>query len=147
MAKRKTNWKKKATDLWSSVIREVGYCEICSRKGIRGQKQGWKNLDAHHLISKIHSEYRTDLSNGICLCIPCHQWDSELSPHQNRAGFEEWLKDNRSGQWIWYNEHYPLEGEKEINGNVIKCRIVKKTLCFRVNWRQEYERLLEIMKR
>lgn len=137
---KKKNYKKLASTLWSDVIREVGICEMCNLKGIPGEKQGWINLNAHHLISRTYSEYRTDLSNGVSLCVNCHKW-SPISPHQNSEGFERWLKEKRPGQWLWYDRHYPLEMEKEINGEIIMCRTVKKTPGFRVSWREEYEKL------
>ncbi len=113
---RKRNYKKLATADWSRVIRQVGHCEICGRLGKRGKKQGWTNLDAHHLIHKgASSEFRCDLSNGVCLCKRCHQWELPISPHQNLEGFERWLKANRPGQWIWYEEHYPKDKEKLIH--------------------------------
>ena len=140
--KKKTNWKKKALIEWSRIIREVGICEICGRLGERGKSQGWTNLDAHHLINKgASSEHCTSLSNGISLCKHCHQWSLELSPHQNRSGFEQWLRINRPGQWEWYEENYPLDGEKKIGNEIIKCRTVKKTPGLKMNWHQEYDRL------
>lgn len=143
-----SKWRTKALKEWSRIVREVGKCEICGRKGVRGKTQGWTNLDAHHLIPKgTSSEYAPDLSNGLCLCVRCHQWDTVISPHQNRGDFEMWLKLNRLGQWKWYNEHYPFEGEKMISGKIIKCRVVKKTPAFRQNWRQAYETLKEIKEK
>ncbi len=144
--KRKINYKKKALEKWSTVIRQVGKCEMCGRKGIKGETQGWKNLDAHHLIPKGSSvEYCLDLSNGICLCTHCHQWHKQLSPHQNIEGFEDWLFLNRSGQWVWYEENYPRDTEKTIGGHVIMCRTVKKT-GLRMNYKEVYEVLKAMAK-
>ncbi len=141
---RKHNYKKLATAEWSRVIRQVGHCEICRREGKRGKVQGWTNLDAHHLIPKgTSSEYAGDLSNGICLCTHCHQWHPQLSPHQNLEGFERWLKVNRLGQWIWYEEHYPKSKKKLIAGEIVMCRSVIKS-GVRVNWRQIYEELRQM---
>lgn len=134
MAKKKKksakHWKKKAIQLWSSDIREIGLCEICGREGKRGKTQGWTNLDAHHLIPKVHSEYATDLSNGVCLCVHCHQWHSSISPHQNRDGFLNWLEANRPGQYKWYDRHCPVVDGK---------RRVKKTPGLVVKWKLQYE--------
>jgi len=137
-------WKKKATEEWSRVIRQVGKCEICGRKGKRGKTQGWTNLDAHHLIPKGTSgEYAGDLSNGVCLCKHCHRWHPQLSPHQNREGFERWLKANRPGQWIGYEEHYPKDKEKLIGGEIVMCRRVK-TSGRKIKWEQIYNELRQM---
>lgn len=95
-------WRKKADLMWSNVIRQVGECEMCHRQGIRGEKQGWTNLYAHHLIEKSYGrKFRHDVSNGISLCAYCHKWDALKSPHRNRDGFREWLKEHRPGQYQW----------------------------------------------
>jgi len=134
-------WKKRATALWSDLIREVGECEICGREGKRGKTQGWTNLDAHHLIPKGTSDlFRCDLSNGVCLCVRCHQWDEGVSPHQNKEGFEKWLETMRPGQWKWYNRNYPLEDEKQIGNITVPTRIVKK-YSGKIDWEKIYYEL------
>ena len=92
-------WKGKADDEWSKQIRAVGCCEICSRGG---------RLNAHHIINRTRLRYRHDLSNGVCLCVRCHSFDSDISPHADSYGNEKfmaWLAESRPGQFQWYEEH------------------------------------------
>lgn len=140
MAK-KINWEKKADAEYSRVVRQVGKCEMCNREGKRGKKQGWTNLDAHHIIFRTHKEYRHDLSNGLCLCVPCHQW-SIISPHQDQHRFFEWLERNRPGQYLWYLEN-TLPVEKSIIGIIIITRVTIKRSRELTN-RQAYEMLKEM---
>ncbi len=103
LSKKKANpksgyWKKKADNEWSKEIRKVGYCEICGRGG---------RLNAHHIISRTRLRHRYDLSNGVCMCARCHQFDSDISPHADSFGGEKflaWLKAERPGQFQWYQE-------------------------------------------
>lgn len=76
-----------ADRLWSkAVISDWGNrCAMCMRQG---------GLNAHHLIPRQHMVKRYDLSNGICLCGPCHQFDIDRSPHQCAAGFILWLEEH-----------------------------------------------------
>ena len=113
-------WKKKADNLWGELIRQVGHCEVCGSTG---------QLNAHHIISRTRLRFRHDLSNGVCLCVRCHQFDTSISPHQDSYGAEnflEWLKMEREGQWRWYEDN--------------KCdkRKPEKT------YKQSYEELKEI---
>lgn len=138
---RKINWEKKADEQYSRVIRQVGKCEICGREGKRGKKQGWTNLDAHHIIFRTHKEYRHDLSNGLCLCVHCHQW-SVLSPHQASRQFFEWLEKNRPGQYQWYLEN-TLPIEKQVGNIVVTTRATIKRTRELTN-KQAYEMLKEM---
>jgi len=92
-------WKGKADDEWSKQIRAVGCCEICGKKG---------RLNAHHLINRTRLRYRHDLSNGVCLCVRCHCFDSDISPHADSYSNERfmvWLRKERPGQFDWYEAH------------------------------------------
>jgi hypothetical protein len=93
-------YRKEADKLWSLEIRTVGSCEVC------GSSQ---SLNAHHLLEKsVWRHLRHDLSNGVCLCVNCHVFDSHCSPHTNLPAMEtflSWLERERNGQWVWYNEH------------------------------------------
>ena len=92
-------WKGKADDLWGSYIRGVGSCEVCGKTTA---------LNAHHIISRTRLRFRHDRSNGVCLCVRCHVFDASISPHADSFGgekFLEWLKKERNGQWLWYEEN------------------------------------------
>jgi hypothetical protein len=105
--KRKVNWMKKADKLWSELILQAGSCEKCGSR---------TNLQAHHLIGRRNYNYRYDLSNGICLCKGCHTMSNGSahgSLHHDMNGvseFIDWLKENRFGQWVWYEEHRKDKG-------------------------------------
>ena len=121
MARKKRNYKKLGDEQWSTAIRQVGKCEMCGRKGKKGTKQGWINLDAHHIIGRTHLEYRHDLSNGICLCVHCHQWH-EAGPHQDQQKFFAWLAAERPGQYQWYLDN-TFEKEKVIGNKTFITRV------------------------
>lgn len=72
-----------ADRLWSAAVRHdwADKCAIC----------GARKCEAHHLVPRQHQAMRYDLRNGIALCAKCHQFDRDFSPHQNAAGFMEWL--------------------------------------------------------
>jgi len=89
-------WKKKADNLWGEIIRQVGHCEVCGSTG---------QLNAHHIISRTRLRFRHDLSYGVCLCVRCHSFNADISPHQDMYGagnFQSWLSKQRSGQWRWF---------------------------------------------
>lgn len=115
------NYKNLADELWSTVIRQVGKCEMCERIGIKGKKQGWHNLIAHHIIFRTHLEYRYDLSNGLCLCSRCHKW-VEWAPHQNEQKFLAWLEMARPGQYQWYLDN-TMEKTTKIGNKTFISRI------------------------
>ena len=93
-------YRKEADKLWSLQIRAVGSCEVCGSTN---------SLNGHHLLEKsVWLHLRHDLSNGVCLCAHCHTFDRHLCPHGNLPAVEDflnWLRVNRQGQFIWYNEH------------------------------------------
>jgi len=50
---------------WIKSIRSIGKCKICGST---------KKLVCHHLNSwNTHKEERTNLNNGVCLCVDCHK--------------------------------------------------------------------------
>ena len=102
-------WRDKADKLWGMVIRQVGKCEYCGSHT--------NQLNAHHIINRTRLKFRHDVSNGVCLCVRCHSFDSDISPHADSFGgekFLEWLKIERSGQFKWYeaNKHDKRQHEK-----------------------------------
>jgi hypothetical protein len=86
-----------ADRLWSLAIRAdwANKCAIC----------GSTKVDAHHLVPRQHEGTRYDLQNGIALCSTHHQWDKDLSPHLNGAGFLCWLLDSHNERANWYIEN------------------------------------------
>jgi len=85
-----------ADRLWSLAVRADWnhQCAVCGKRGGR--------LDAHHLIPRQHQRTRYELRNGICLCVHHHQFDPHLSPHQNAAGWINWLKRHHEQLYGWY---------------------------------------------
>ncbi len=64
---------------------------------------GAGKCDAHHLIPRQHQETRYVLQNGIALCATHHQFDPDLSPHQNAPGFVLWLETQHPelAEWVF----------------------------------------------
>lgn len=88
-----------ADSLWSLAVKsDWAYkCAVCGKRG---------NLNSHHLVPRQHEATRYLLRNGICLCVNCHQFDVDLSPHQNAEGWRVWLKTHHRILSEWYAEHY-----------------------------------------
>ena len=78
-----------ADRLWSIAVRAdwAGKCAVCNAG----------KIEAHHLIPRQHEATRYRLQNGIGLCSSHHQFDKDVSPHQNAAGWMQWL-----------GAHYPV---------------------------------------
>ena len=83
-----------ADRLWSYAVRDDwGWnCAVC----------GAGKVDAHHLVPRQFNATRYELKNGIALCSSCHQFDAEISPHQNAAGWLDWLQISHPDLWSWY---------------------------------------------
>lgn len=83
-----------ADRLWSLAVRDDwGHkCMVC----------GSTKVEAHHLVPRGHEGTRYDLNNGVCLCAHCHQYNKDLSPHQNAAGWLGWLSANYAGRAEWF---------------------------------------------
>lgn len=64
---------------WSLIIRSIGQCERCGKKG---------RLEAAHIFSRRYTTTRHDLENGLCLCTGCHFW-----AHHSPTDFTYWLED------------------------------------------------------
>jgi len=100
-------WRKKADKMWKQCILQVGKCEHCGKTG---------QLHSHHIISRVRLKYRHDISNGICLCARCHNFDPDISPHVDSYSgqkFIEWLATNRTGQYAWWYDHKDDKRQKE----------------------------------
>lgn len=99
-----------ADKLWSIAVRSdwMWKCAVC----------GSTPCDAHHLIPRANEATRYNLRNGIALCATHHQFDPHVSPHQNAAGWMQWLRDHHPLRYDWYvqtvlkNEHRAFSGTK-----------------------------------
>ncbi len=97
-----------ADELWSLAVKnQWGHqCAVCDKRGA---------LNSHHLVPRQHESTRYLVRNGICLCVHCHQFDPDLSPHQNAAGWLAWLEVHHRAIYVWYIEHRrstPFDGLK-----------------------------------
>ncbi len=106
-----------ADRLWSLAIRsDWAYrCAIC----------GSSKVDAHHLVPRQHEATRYDLNNGIALCSTHHQFDKDLSPHLNAAGWLAWLNDKFPGraEWFMTNRRPQFMGTKNA---AYYCDVIKR---------------------
>lgn len=85
-----------ADRLWSFAVRSDWNwkCAVC----------GHGKVEAHHVICRQHARTRYMLRNGLSLCSTHHQFDADVSPHQNAAGFLLWLSDTYPELHQWYTE-------------------------------------------
>ena len=83
-----------ADQLWNRAIRDDwdNKCAVCSRDV----------TEAHHLIPRQNELFRYDLENGIALCTQHHKFDADIAPHQNAAGWMEWLWEHQEYRAEWY---------------------------------------------
>ncbi len=86
-----------ADQLWSLAVRDDWNweCAVCEAG----------KVEAHHLIPRQNGFFRYDLNNGIALCAQHHQFCPDLSPHQNAAGWLQWLMEHHTERWQWYMEN------------------------------------------
>lgn len=95
-----------ADALWSLAVRSdwVNRCAVC----------GASPCEAHHMIPRQHEATRYDLRNGIALCASHHQFDRDLSPHQNAAGWINWLQTHcpDRAEWLFENCQPKFYGTK-----------------------------------
>lgn len=63
-----------------------------------------------------HEATRYDLRNGIALCTSHHKFDPTISPHQNAAGWMDWLKQHHPRLYDWYrrNQRPKFHGQKTV---------------------------------
>ena len=97
-----------ADQLWSLAVRGDWNwrCAVC----------GNSKVEAHHLSPRQHEETRYLLRNGIALCSRHHQFCPDVSPHQNAAGWLEWLEHNHPKLAVWYQDLIETGKHKEFNG-------------------------------
>ena len=87
-----------ADRLWSHAVKDDwnNRCAICNKDYA---------LHSHHLVPRMYHATRFNVRNGICLCFYCHTNHPRYSPHQNVAGFDDWLKERHPGAHAWMHEH------------------------------------------
>jgi hypothetical protein len=78
------------------VLQFKGHCCICLSN---------EKLNAHHLYSyKYYPKLRTELNNGVCLCVKCHVLFHEYYDTRNTSGqffeFIKIMKDERLKSYI-----------------------------------------------
>ena len=97
-----------ADRLWSHAVREdwAWKCAVC----------GHRKVEAHHLVPRQHEATRYLLRNGIALCASHHQFDKSVSPHQNAAGWLEWLESAHTelAEWFKSNCRPEFHGTKNV---------------------------------
>lgn len=110
-----------ADQLWSIAVREDWNwrCAVC----------GHGKCDAHHLVPRGHESTRYELRNGIALCSQHHQWDKDLAPHQNAAGWLLWLEEHFEELHAWYVERVKMSPLRKFNGTTNApyfCDVIQK---------------------
>jgi hypothetical protein len=100
--------RKHADRLWSLAVRDdwAGKCAVC----------GNRKCEAHHLIPRQHETTRYSLRNGIALCANCHNFDPDTAPHQNAAGWLQWLSKHFPELHLWYTTTVANNGHKAFSG-------------------------------
>jgi len=76
----------KCDDLFSLIVRALGYCEVCHRSDIQ--------LNGHHIKTRSIMILRYDFRNGCCLCVNCHEFSKD-SVKNNPAKFLRWIQEHR----------------------------------------------------
>jgi hypothetical protein len=100
MALKRKGIVKKADEIFSKVIRTVGYCENCGKTKDQAQMQ------CAHIIGRIVFPTRVDLRNAFCLCAGCHRYYTEHPREFSRFITNTWaqeyyehvFKKSRSGE-------------------------------------------------
>ena len=109
-----------ADQLWSKAVLGdwAGKCAVC----------GAGKSEAHHLIPRQHQSTRYDLRNGIALCVPHHQFDKDISPHQNAAGWILWLAEHHQELHQWYTETVASGEHRRFKGTTTAqyfCEVIR----------------------
>jgi hypothetical protein len=102
---------KKLDELWSLIVRKVGYCELCGKPGYE-RRDGLRiaGLDAHHIIYRRNYMFRWDVMNGICLCPGCHEFGTDfdgqvIAAHIDSEVWMEKVRDKLPDYGEWYDEN------------------------------------------
>ena len=111
-----------ADQLWSLAVKDdwACRCAVCGRR---------EKLNSHHLLPRQHQATRYELMNGVCLCRHCHQFDANISPHQNAAGWLYWLSEHHPAHHRWYTEQIETGAHRRFNGTtnaVYYCDVIRE---------------------
>ncbi len=75
---------------WSEIIRRHGVCEYCNSSSTQ--------LHSHHIYSRANLNTRWDLTNGVCLCVSHHIWNTQFSAHLTPSEFLDWILERKGGK-------------------------------------------------
>ena len=83
----------KLDDAWSELVKwEANYkCEVCGTE---------KNLNSHHIFSRSNRSVRWDETNGVCLCVSHHTFNSKFSAHKTPTEFTYWLEKEYGREYL-----------------------------------------------
>ncbi len=120
MTKRKALPSKKtlrshADRLWSRAVRnQWGRCAI----------GGSGKIEAHHLLARQHETTRYVLKNGIALSTWNHNYNPDVAPHCNAAGWLEWLDINHYSLKLWYLHEHRNRVRNAFKGTINKTYLL-----------------------
>lgn len=101
----KTHLRKAADNLWSKAVKQLAgnKCAVCGKMGAN---------DAHHLIGRVHTLYRWDIDNGVCLCAYHHTLGHDIAAHGSTdvtERFAVFMKEHRLEQWRNFERNKDLK--------------------------------------
>jgi hypothetical protein len=85
-----------------AVIERFGYCERCNTV---------LPLAPHHVLYRRYKKSRTDIKNGVGLCVTCHTWVHQFPMKAERLGaiisvnrgdfrdLDEWYEWKKNVKW------------------------------------------------
>lgn len=124
-------WMKQADDWLSLIVRSIGYCQKCEKRGTYEQKSTTYTggLHNHHLLEKsVYLAYRHLKMNCLCLCEICHS-------AVKTKDFREWFKENFRDQYEWMEDAKKTKSIIQINykkiAEQLKAEYIKK---METNW-------------
>lgn len=65
----------KALETWKKAVRarDGKFCRCCKRKIVVTMTLQANRAECHHITGRAHKPTRTDVRNGLQLCLGCHQ--------------------------------------------------------------------------
>lgn len=83
----------KLDEAWSELVKlQAGYkCEVCGKE---------TTLNSHHIFSRSNRSVRWDETNGVCLCVSHHTFNSKFSAHKTPTEFTYWLEDEYGREYV-----------------------------------------------